>query len=86
VVAGNGAPRHRKLVKQAAAVSQPGRVAGAVQTQIAQVNNQVRRCRSHIANDGGSVVLRLRGSRGQMGIRDQDHARRGPGEPAGGPG
>ena len=74
VVTGNGAPRHRKQLKLAARMFQVGRVARAVQTEVAEVDDQVGVLSSDVGDDSRPVGLRLGRIRRQMGIRNENHA------------
>jgi hypothetical protein len=77
MVAGNRMPRPRQPVELGAAMAQIRGVACAVEAEIAEVDHQIRGAGTDIADHNVPVGLRLRRSCRQVGVRHQDHARRG---------
>jgi hypothetical protein len=77
MVAGNRMPRHRQPVELGAAMAQIRGVTGPVEAEIAKVDHQIRGAGTDVADHSIPVGLRLRRRRRQMGVRHQDHPRRG---------
>jgi hypothetical protein len=77
VVAGDRMPRHRQPVELGAAMAQICSVACPVEAEIAKVDHQIRGSGTDVADHSVPVGLRLRRRRRQVGVRHQDHARRG---------